>query len=274
MNTEVQARRRAESFRREHDLGHAPLGDLVELLIDTCGVDVVVMDADGAEHALTMRDPMYDRTVIAVATQEHSVRQRTSIAHELAHVLWHDEDLGPETSFGGRTPIESRADSFARHLLLPGGGEARCRRCAHPRRRRSRVGRAVRRFAPGGRHPAQRGRAAYGRRLHALGRGQHPYRCRTKRLAGPLRAAVCRGAPTPLAAPLGRSSHECLSGRPAGDPRAGLVSLSAKKTASSSSRSPSRLSSRFLTRSALRSAEWGRPAGSVAPAQLTGWRCC
>lgn len=119
MNTEAQGRKRAESFRREHDLGHAPLGDLVELLIDTCGVDVVVMDADGAEHALTMRDPMYDRTVIAVATQEHSVRQRTSIAHELAHVLWHDEDLGPETSFGGRTPIESRADSFARHLLLP-----------------------------------------------------------------------------------------------------------------------------------------------------------
>ena len=119
MNTEVQARRRAEAFRRQHDLGHTPLGDLVELLIDTCGVDVVVMDADGAEHALTMRDPMYDRTVIAVATQEYSVRQRTSIAHELAHVLWQDEDLGLETSFGGRTPLESRADSFATHLPLP-----------------------------------------------------------------------------------------------------------------------------------------------------------
>jgi len=48
------------------------------------------------------------------------MRQRSTLAHELAHVLF--EDWNSQTEFGSRSPQEIRADAFARHLLLPEDG--------------------------------------------------------------------------------------------------------------------------------------------------------
>lgn len=115
---EQQARAAAESFRQEHHLGNQPLGDLVTLIEQTTGHDVAVLDATADSHGLTMRDPVRGRTFIGVARTPHPMRQRSTLAHELAHVLFGDwaEDLA------ARSPGESRADTFARHLLIPQAG--------------------------------------------------------------------------------------------------------------------------------------------------------
>ena len=114
------ARTTAEAFRAEHHLDARPLGDLFELLHATVGCDVIALDASEAEHGLSMRDPDSGRIVIAVATTRHPMRQRSSLAHELGHVLAAgDLTSGGPTRPGPRPPAEIRADAFARHLLLP-----------------------------------------------------------------------------------------------------------------------------------------------------------
>jgi len=118
-SNEVQGREKAREFRRVHKLGDGPLADLVELLANAAGIDVVVMDAADSEHGLTMVDPLRGVTVVAVATTRSSARQRSSMAHELAHVLWNDEDLDALELYGRQSDSEIRANAFARHLLLP-----------------------------------------------------------------------------------------------------------------------------------------------------------
>ncbi|HJG91939.1 MAG TPA: ImmA/IrrE family metallo-endopeptidase [Brachybacterium massiliense] len=119
-SAEQQAERAAEEFRQAHHLGVQPLGDLVALIEQTTGHDVAVLDASADSHGLTMRDPMRDRTFIGVARTPHPMRQRSTLAHELAHVVFGDwaENLAK------RSPEEIRADAFARHLLIPRAGLA------------------------------------------------------------------------------------------------------------------------------------------------------
>ena len=116
------ARELAEAFRAEHGLDARPLGDLFELLHGTVGCDVIALEADEAEHGLSMRDPDSGRVVIAVATTRHPMRQRSSLAHELGHVLAGDLTAKVAARPGSRSPAEIRADAFARHLLLPAAG--------------------------------------------------------------------------------------------------------------------------------------------------------
>lgn len=85
----------------------------------TVGIDVLSVDATEAEHGLSMVDPTTGRTVIAVATTPHPMRQRSSIAHELGHVVAGDLDSDVSWMPGDRSPAEICADAFARHLLLP-----------------------------------------------------------------------------------------------------------------------------------------------------------
>lgn len=117
-SAEQQAKTAAEAFRRQYHLGVQPLGDLVVLIEQTTGHDVAVLDAPADSHGLTMRDPVRDRTFIGVARTPHPMRQRSTLAHELAHVVFGDwaEDLA------ARSPEEIRADAFARHLLIPRAG--------------------------------------------------------------------------------------------------------------------------------------------------------
>ncbi|WBQ06263.1 ImmA/IrrE family metallo-endopeptidase [Kribbella sp. CA-293567] len=119
MTAEDQGRARAEEFRAEHRLGNVPLPDLVSLIELTQGIDVAVLDAKPDEHGMTMRDPVRDVVVVAVATTRNPMRQRSTLAHELGHVLF--RDFGPATAGGWdqRSPEEIRADAFARHLLVP-----------------------------------------------------------------------------------------------------------------------------------------------------------
>ncbi|WP_066582919.1 ImmA/IrrE family metallo-endopeptidase [Cellulomonas timonensis] len=124
-SNEDRARALADRVRRDYELDDAPINDLFELVYRACGIDVMSMDAGQDEHGLTMCHPTTGFLIIAVATTPHPMRQRSSIAHELGHVLAGDLDAGVTLTPGSRTPEEIRADAFARHLLIPLDGVRR-----------------------------------------------------------------------------------------------------------------------------------------------------
>lgn len=115
MSAEQEGREKAEDFRRTHSLGFHPLGDLVALIEQTTGHDVAVLDAGADEHGLTIHDPERDITFIGVARTRRPMRQRSTLAHELAHAVF--ADWAASTDLSTRSSAEIRADSFARHLL-------------------------------------------------------------------------------------------------------------------------------------------------------------
>ena len=122
MNAEAEGRAMATRFRQDRNLGIQPLGDLVAVIEQTTAIDVAVLDVGPDEHGLTMRDPRHGTVIIGVARTRNPMRQRSTLAHELAHVQfedWTDRDAG---TWSERTPSEIRADAFARHLLIPVDG--------------------------------------------------------------------------------------------------------------------------------------------------------
>ncbi|MCA0435699.1 MAG: ImmA/IrrE family metallo-endopeptidase [Actinobacteria bacterium] len=120
MSAESEARDAAEAFRADHHLGLQPIGDLVAVIEETCGVDVCLLPQGDEAHGMTVRHG--HTTIVGVVTTAHPMRQRSTLAHELAHVLFDDlTGGGPERRWAARSPEEVRADAFARHLLVPIG---------------------------------------------------------------------------------------------------------------------------------------------------------
>lgn len=119
MSAESAGRTAAERFRQKQRLGVQPLGDLVAIIEQATGIDVAVLDADQDQHGMTMRDPERGSVFVAVARTEHPMRQRSTLAHELGHVLFGDWTDSGTTGRNGRSHAEVRADAFARHLLVP-----------------------------------------------------------------------------------------------------------------------------------------------------------
>lgn len=122
MNAETQARTAAEAFRNEYHLGTQPLTDLITVIEQSIKVDVAVLAAGADEHGLTIRDPKSGAVFIGVASTANPMRQRSTLAHELAHVVFKDWAEGEPGDSSERSPEEVRADAFARHLLLPLAG--------------------------------------------------------------------------------------------------------------------------------------------------------
>ncbi|MBF0949989.1 MAG: ImmA/IrrE family metallo-endopeptidase [Actinomyces sp.] len=120
MNAEHEGKEAAENFRLQHKLENQPLGDLIALIEQTTGHDVAVLDVDRDEHGLTMTDPARNVTFIGIARTRNPMRQRSTLAHELAHVLFKDRQS--TNNLGARSHAEIRADAFARHLLTPEKG--------------------------------------------------------------------------------------------------------------------------------------------------------
>jgi Zn-dependent peptidase ImmA (M78 family) len=119
LTAEAEGSLSAARFRQDHHLGVQPLGDLLEIIEQATGIDVAVLDVGPDEHGLTMRDPARGTVFIGVARTRNPMRQRSTLAHELGHVLfedWVDSDTG---DWSDRSPAEIRADAFARHLLVP-----------------------------------------------------------------------------------------------------------------------------------------------------------
>jgi Zn-dependent peptidase ImmA (M78 family) len=119
LTAETEGCASAARFRQDHHLGVQPLGDLLEVIEQATGIDVAVLDVGPDEHGLAMRDPTHGTVFIGVARTRNPMRQRSTLAHELGHVLfddWVDSDAG---DWSDRSPAEIRADAFARHLLVP-----------------------------------------------------------------------------------------------------------------------------------------------------------
>lgn len=119
MYAEAEGRAAANRFRQEHHLGVQPLGDLVAIIEQATGIDVAVLDVGPDEHGLTMRDPDRTAVFIGVARTRNPMRQRSTLAHELGHVVFEDWVDNGAGNWSDRTPEEVRADAFARHLLVP-----------------------------------------------------------------------------------------------------------------------------------------------------------
>lgn len=119
INAEKEGETEAERFRRDNALGWAPIGDLVTTIEQATDIDVAVLDVGPDEHGMTLRDPVRDAKFIGVARTDRPMRQRSSLAHELAHAVFNDCSDGEPADWSRRSPEESRADAFARHLLIP-----------------------------------------------------------------------------------------------------------------------------------------------------------
>jgi len=119
---EAEGSELAGQFRHDHHLGVQPLGDLVAVIEQATGIDVAVLDAGPDEHGMAMRDPARGTVFIGVARTRNPMRQRSTLAHELGHVLFGDWAGSNAGDWGDRDPAEIRADAFARHLLVPADG--------------------------------------------------------------------------------------------------------------------------------------------------------
>ncbi|MBP2412281.1 Zn-dependent peptidase ImmA (M78 family) [Arthrobacter stackebrandtii] len=120
-SAEQEGKAAAAKFRRDYGLGLQPLTDLVALIETSLDIDVAVLEVEtnGGEHGLTMFDPKSEATFIGVAKTNHPMRQRSTLAHELSHAIFCDW-----VDFQQSVPVvrefrETRADAFARHLLVP-----------------------------------------------------------------------------------------------------------------------------------------------------------
>lgn len=120
MRPEAEGQARAEAFRREHHLGAQPIADLFALYELVPRLDVASLAvANPDEHGMTAHDPQRGVTKVVVACTPHPMRQRSTLAHELAHVLFRDYETASQGSWADREQYEKPADGFARHLLVP-----------------------------------------------------------------------------------------------------------------------------------------------------------
>jgi hypothetical protein len=80
------------------------------------GAQVYAVEGPGWEGALEIRDQVPH---IWVDVAHHIVRQRFTIAHEIGHLMLHDEGVRYRdvTFYGG--PLEREANLYAANLLMP-----------------------------------------------------------------------------------------------------------------------------------------------------------
>ncbi|MCI2418327.1 ImmA/IrrE family metallo-endopeptidase [Saccharopolyspora sp. K220] len=118
------ARRTAQNLRSILGIADdAPIGDLTEI-VESIGVPVVVLPLPPNVHGMTVHDECGDdwRSVVFVSSHDPWTRQRYTLAHELAHVLFRDRrtfiiERGDEIDESDVQ--EWRAECFAGRFLAP-----------------------------------------------------------------------------------------------------------------------------------------------------------
>jgi Zn-dependent peptidase ImmA (M78 family) len=120
---ELEAYLSAHRLREAHGLGPAPIRDVQELIemVDP-EIFVAVLNMPEGMDGMVVKDPTRGRTVVGVATTAVPERLRSSLAHELGHIVNSDYLGELPRNCAARTPSENRADTFARHLLAPREG--------------------------------------------------------------------------------------------------------------------------------------------------------
>ncbi|MBS5748906.1 MULTISPECIES: ImmA/IrrE family metallo-endopeptidase [Actinotignum] len=119
MTNEEIARKTATQFRREYDLGCAPILSVTRLVEHDMNIGVAFVNTPAPGHGMIMS--LKQRQLIAVGCADDPLQLRFMLAHELGHLkLGHlDRKLTTTQEWGKRAPQEIQADAFARHLLLP-----------------------------------------------------------------------------------------------------------------------------------------------------------
>jgi hypothetical protein len=102
-------------------LGNEPVGDLVAL-VEGLGFPVIFQPLPEGINGLNLRDEREGEAsrLIVISTGGPWTMQRYTLSHELAHALYDDDDqvIVDRVDVPEVLP-ELRAESFARHLLLP-----------------------------------------------------------------------------------------------------------------------------------------------------------
>lgn len=107
----------------------APIGDLTEL-VESFGIPVFVMELPDSVHGMTVHDIVGNGDTIGtgwcgvtlINSKDWWTRQRYTLAHELAHVIFKDQNpVIVDEGDGAKKsdPAEIRAEYFARYFLAP-----------------------------------------------------------------------------------------------------------------------------------------------------------
>ena len=111
----------AARVRDALNLGDEPIGDLVAL-VESLGFPVVFRSLPAGVQGLNVKDERDGVTyrLIVVSTEGPWTQQRFTLAHELCHGLYDDDDqvIVDRLEVPDVLP-ELRAESFARHFLMP-----------------------------------------------------------------------------------------------------------------------------------------------------------
>lgn len=118
------ARRKAEEVRAHLRLGLGPIGD-VDRLCDLLGITVLRAPL-GPDLATTIsgaffRHPQVGLSIL-VNLDMTPGRRRFTVAHEIAHALFHSDKERYVLSFATKDPRERFADAFAGEFLMPTEG--------------------------------------------------------------------------------------------------------------------------------------------------------
>lgn len=119
-----QGTKLAEDERRRLQLGDAPIADVAELL-ESQGVRAMTVSLPGDVSGLTAWED--SAGIVVAANAGHAVlRRRFSYAHEYAHVLLDQDQIGLVSRVSDREGLrEVRANAFAAAFLMPETGVRR-----------------------------------------------------------------------------------------------------------------------------------------------------
>jgi Zn-dependent peptidase ImmA (M78 family)/DNA-binding XRE family transcriptional regulator len=124
--TAEDARRKAEEVRAQLRLGLGPIGD-VDRVCDMLGVTVLRAPL-GQDLSRTISGAFFNHPEVGfsilVNLDMTPGRRRFTVAHELAHALFHSDERFI-LSFAQKDPKERFADSFAGEFLMPSEGVRR-----------------------------------------------------------------------------------------------------------------------------------------------------
>lgn len=121
------ARRKAEEVRAYLRVGLGPIGD-IDTLCELLGITVYRASL-GSDLSTTVSGAFYNHRVVGfsllVNLDMRPGRRRFTVAHELAHALFHSESSTYVVSTAGKPPRERFADAFAGEFLMPTEGVRR-----------------------------------------------------------------------------------------------------------------------------------------------------